>query len=158
MDENHFLTLSKTLPILWDSFCGNTPASFYLVTFSDYYHFTYTVTYPSERGHKAFKQNRSDSCNKWNLFEWDTRSSILCCFLCNSWKNCASWTSYSSWVNFGIWSIQTKIRGLSLLARACYYWVTESSWVGTHLISKKQKTKLSEKIGITVSLRNLSQN
>ena len=119
---------------------------------------TKSFSYPTYWGHKAFKQNRSDSCNKWNLFEWDTRSSILCCFLCNSWKNCASWTSYSSWVNFGIWSIQTKIRGLSLLVRACYYWVTESSWVGTHLISKKQKTKLTEKIGITVSLRNLSQN
>ena len=75
VDENHFLTLSKTLPILWDSFCGNTPASFFnhkwrfrLLSFV-----TYTVTYPSEGVTKHLNRTGviaviSETCSSENWF------------------------------------------------------------------------------------------
>ena len=53
--------------------------------------------------------------------------------------------------------LQTKIRGLSILVRTCYYCVN-IKLSGYSFDLQKQKTKFTVKIGVTVTLRNLSQS
>ena len=122
---------------------------------------TKSFSYPTYWGHKAFKQNRSDSfsekvktCSKWELTlpsQFKNTSQVCVCFVQFMHPGLADLVG-----RILEFELQTKIRGPRFLA-GLVITVWTSSWVGTHLIYKKQKPKLTDKSGIPVSLRNLSQ-